>query len=512
MGINNRPVLLNTLAVLLSFGLNITINFFVSPYIIRTLGSDALGFLKLANDFTMYATLITIALNSMATRFLMLAREQGDMKRFNEYFTTLVYSNRIVALVLLLVFAACICWIDCLVNVPDRLLGQVRIAYAMTFIMFCATLSFSPYGICFFLVNRLHIGTLRGSLCNCIAQGCVLLLFYCFEPNISYMCVGGMVSGMYVIYTNLYFFRKWFPDEIVSRSYFSYRRLWELISSGMWNSITKLSQVFSSGLDLLVSNIFISSVAMGYLSVAKMIPGLMVSLNASVAASFAPNLMQHYARGDIANLKTAAKTAIKFMCLFITLPNAVLIVFGEEFFRLWVPDQPAELINILSILTLVNSCVTGPMQPLYQIFTITNKIRQSSIVIITYGFVSILVTLICLKYTSLGLYAVAGVSLVGSLIVALGYHLPYSAKYIGLPWFEFFPEIGKSALSLLVVCLVGIAVKYTLPAADSWWIWFLSVGLMCVVGFCFNVCIVLKSDERRALFTILTKKLRIVKR
>ena len=199
---------------------------------------------------------------------------------------------------------------------------------------------------------------------------------------------------------------------------------------------------------------------------------------------------------------------MKFMCLFVTIPNAILITMGQEFFTLWVPEQPAHLINILSILTVINSCITGPMQPLYQIFTITNKIKQSSIVMIIYGFSSILITVACLHLTDWGLYAVAGVSLVGSVIVALCYHLPFSAIYIGLPWYTFFPEIFKGIISLIVQCIVGATANFFFELERSWIIWLAGAILSAIIGLLLNVFVILNSEEKKILIDTITTKIK----
>ena len=199
--------------------------------------------------------------------------------------------------------------------------------------------------------------------------------------------------------------------------------------------------------------------------------------------------------------------SMRFMCLFVAVPCAILITMGVEFFRLWVPEQPAVLINILSILTVINSCVTGPMQPLYQIFTITNKIRQSSIAMIIFGFSSILVTYVFVRFTPLGVYAVAGVSLVGSLLVALFYHLPYSAIYIGLPRHTFFPEIGKSVVSLVLACGVGFAVNAVLTL-DSWLMWFVGAAAAGLISVAVNMMLILNGEERAHLLQMVRNKLK----
>ena len=140
--------------------------------------------------------------------------------------------------------------------------------------------------------------------------------------------------------------------------------------------------------------------------------------------------------------------------------------------------------------------------------TITNKIKQSSIVMIIYGFSSILMTVVCLHITDWGLYAVAGVSLVGSVIVALCYHLPFSAIYIGLPWYTFFPEILKGIISLAVQCLVGGTVNFFLVLESSWISWFAGAVLSAIIGLILNALLILNADERKVLISIVFSKIK----
>ena len=180
---------------------------------------------------------------------------------------------------------------------------------------------------------------------------------------------------------------------------------------------------------------------------------------------------------------------------------------GKEFYQLWVPDQPADLLCMLSVLTVINSCVTGPITPLYQLFTITNKVKESSLVLIIYGFSSIFITFLCLKFTNLGLLAVAGVSLVGSLVVALCYHLPFSAIYIGLPWYSFFPEVLKGIITMIFQCIFGYLITMLLPLEKSWLMWFTAAITAGIIGLITNICFVLNKEEKHQLMEKLSVRL-----
>ena len=208
-----------------------------------------------------------------------------------------------------------------------------------------------------------------------------------------------------------------------------------------------------------------------------------------------PDMTILYAKKDINEFVKTSRSAMKLLAIIASIPNAILFVFGAEFFSLWLPKENAQILQILSVLTVVNSCITGPLQPLYNIFTITNKVRCNSVAMIIYGVVSLTTTLIVLKFTSLGVYAIAGVSLVLSIIIALGFHVPVTAKLIGLKWNTFFPEIIKSIFSFFLIVIFASLLKMICYPGD--WLKLIIVSLIvALIGFLLNIYIFLNKEER----------------
>ena len=509
--LSTRQLAINMIFSVVAFVLNLCISFFITPYITGQFGSDAYGFVKLAGDFTNYASLASIALNSMASRFLMLERECGNIRDAQKYFSSIFLANVVLSAILMVPSVICVLFLDYFLEIPQVMVYEVKLTFAVTFSSFLVSLIFSTNSNCYYLTNQLSIGSIREALANILRVTVIVLLFLLTTPRLSYVAFGSLAATVFSVIYNKYYTKKLLPEFRVRCRDFEWKKLRQVLSAGIWNSITKLSQIFSSGLDLMVTNLFIGSTEMGHLAVAKTVPGIITSFNSTIANAFSPNMMALYAKGEMGNLKNTAKTAMKFMCLFVTIPNAILITMGREFFSLWVPTQPAKLLCVLSVLTVINSCVTGPLTPLYQIFTITNKVRQSSIIMILYGFSSILATFICLQTTNLGLYAVAGVSLIGSLIVALCYHLPFSAVYIGLPWYTFFPEVGKGVLSLAGQCMIGWLVNWIMPLERSWFVWFTGAVLAGIVGLIANFFLILNRQERSTLLEKVGTRLRKVR-
>lgn len=70
--LDKNKTTVNLICALLAMGTNLVINFFLSPFIVEKIGVEANGFIQLATNFTTIASLVTIALNSMAGRFISL--------------------------------------------------------------------------------------------------------------------------------------------------------------------------------------------------------------------------------------------------------------------------------------------------------------------------------------------------------------------------------------------------------------------------------------------------------
>ena len=72
-----------------------------------------------------------------------------------------------------------------------------------------------------------------------------------------------LLSGMYSLIYNVKYTRQLMPDAEISIKYFDIRKIITLVKSGFWNSLTQLGAVLLNGLDLIVTNLFVGSAAMG---------------------------------------------------------------------------------------------------------------------------------------------------------------------------------------------------------------------------------------------------------
>jgi hypothetical protein len=150
--------------------------------------------------------------------------------------------------------------------------------------------------------------------------------------------------------------------------------------------------------------------------------------------------------------------------------------------------------------------MAGP-QALFNIFTAANKLRVNAISFLVTGVANVLLVYILLssgfKY---GIFAIAGVSAVLSIIRNLVITLPYAASILKLKWYEFYKDVGLSLLCCCIVAAVVAAVKLLVPSA-SWWGLVAAAAVTGILAVAVESMVLLRKDERARLLELVKSKL-----
>lgn len=503
----NNQLAVNMLASMIAYGVNLIISFFLSPYIVKNIGVDAYGFIGLANNFVSYASLITIALNSLAGRFVTVKIYEKDINGANRYFSSVFFANTFLTLVLGAIFLFIIIFLEKIINVPAHLVLDVRWLFICLFLNCMLGTIGSGFGVATFATNKLYLNSARIIESNIIKIIITVLLFIIFVPRVSYLGITSLFTTAYVMIINIYYVRTLTPYLEIKRSNFDIMAVKELIVSGIWNTITRVGQLLLDGLDLLITNLFISSVAMGVLSLAKVLPNAITGLTGNLVEVFSPNFTMLYAEKKYDELVKELKKSIKIMSIIVNIPIIILMSCGDLFFALWQPTQDPHQLQLLSFLSCACLIISGGLNCIYNIFTVFNKIKINSLVVILSGVVSTAIVFILLKTTSLGIYAVAGVSTGVSIIRNLAFTLPYGAHCIGKKWYVFYVDILRPVIYALISCLVIFVIK-NIYVFSGWFDLFILGIISVVVAIIISGFLMMNSNDRKYFVAILKRRIK----
>lgn len=486
---------LNIGSVLLVQVIGIGINFFLSPYISRTIGESAYGFIALANNFTSYASLITIALNSMAIRFIVIALHQNNPMRANQYYSSALIANVIMSVLFLAVGGLFVSRLDILLNVPSTMVRDVKLLFAFVFIAFIITTATSVFSVSYYVIGRMYVYNLRSLESTFLRLTVIVILFTLLPARVFYMGLASLIATLYLMVFNLNYSRKRVPQLQFRIRDSSLSCTRELFSSGIWNSVNLLGTTLTEGLDLLIGNVFLGAGAMGILAFSKTIPNALRGLMSVIGSMYAPEVMHDVAKKDSTVINRTVKDSMKIMGCIMNAPISCFIGFGLAFYKLWLPMQNAKVLYLLSLLLLVETTFSTTVSPIYNVFSAENRLKVPSIAHVVTGLFSTVTVLVLLRTTNFGLFAIAGVSSIWAVIKLNCVILPFGSKVLGSDNREIRKYSILSASTIWIIGAIGFLLAY-LSNVDKWYKLIAYGFAFLVVAFIVNVRIWFSRQER----------------
>lgn len=496
---NKKQFTLNFIFQALYLIVNLGISFFLVPYIVANINATANGFVSLSNDFVNYAQIITVALNSMAGRYITVALHKKDYKKANEYFNSVFIANLFISIIVAILATILIIFADKILNVPTNLLLDVRILFAFVFTNFILSILTSTFSVATFTTNKLYISSII-STSSQIARVIVMFLMFKFlDPSIWYIGAGALTATGITSLVSLIYLKKLTPELKFNKKYYHFKSVIELVKSGIWNSISKLSSIISNGLDLLITNIFVSSAAMGTMSIPKSVHSIVLTIFGSLATVFAPKITMSFAHNDNNEIKKDLKFSMKFLGVFSNICLTCLFVYIFSFFKLWVPGQDATVLTIIAITSCMAAVFSLILEPCYNLFTAYNKIKLPALVGIATSFLTIILVFIGLYITddtTIKLIIISSTSSLVGLFRVLFFLPIYSSYLLHEKKTYFYPTIIKNTLALLSSIIISLILSKIIPS-NTWITLIISLIISCISTFIITYIINFTKEERQ---------------
>lgn len=448
--------------------INAAINFLLSPFIVEHLGISANGYITLANNFVSYIALITIALNSMSGRFILVEYRQGNMRGANEYYSSVLFGDWILSIVIIPLMVLFVVYIDRIINIDSGGIADTRILFSIVFVNYIIQLCLPQWQTAPYCTNNLYLRSLRNIVSSIVRALTIFLLFKFLKAHSYYVAVAATVMSVVSISMDYWFYRLLMPNLTIRFKYFSWQKVKDLVSSGMWNTVSQCGNLLLEGLDILITNIFINPISAGIMAVSKILPNMINQLAGTMGTTFGPRLTYLFADGNRYGMAVEIKNNIKVISILVNVPIGIFAVFGQKFFSLWLPGEDSGRLWLLSNLALSGIVFTGLGQCMINVFGAVNRLKWNSLVIIISGVISAVCVFLSLHYTNYGIYGIAGISAVISILRTLLFTAPYSAYCIGVPLSTFILPVLLGAVNVMLPILISLPIVMFI-SIESWW-------------------------------------------
>lgn len=506
---SKKQLFINLSTALMVLFINIFINFGLSSYIVEKTSEEAYGFISLANNFISYATIFTMAINSMASRFITIDVHKKKFDSANKYFSSVFIANLFIVLFLIVPSIIFVLNLEKIINISPHIVIDVKILFTLIILNFFVTLLGGVFTIATYCTNKLYLTSIKNLEASIIKMVIIVSSFMLLKPTIFYVGIATITSSLFIVYYNIKFTKELLPKVKIKNENFSIEKIKILLSSGLWNSITNLGNILADGLDLIISNIMVDPSSMGIVALSKIPSNIFNTILSSITNVFQPQILSHYSKGDLNGVVEETKKSMKISGIFGNIPFCYVLIFGTCFCSVWMPKIDINMLSTLCIITFINIFVSGITNTLYNIFTITNRVKIVAILNVFCGLISTGLVFLLLKFTKLGVYAIVGVSTIvwaikGIIIVPI-----YVAKCLNVQYKTFFAEIMKYFLSTFVMTIVFMAIKIIIVPNN--WISVLFTVFVCgIFGIAVNYYLLLDYQDRIELLNAIKVRLKYI--
>lgn len=493
---NTKRLSLNLISNIIQFIVSLIISFFFTPYFVSKVGETAYGFYAISCNCISYFTVVTSALNSMASRYITIEYHRGNINKVKQYYSTVFYSNLLISVLLSLLVFICVMKIDVLMNVPAELLFSVQVLFFLVLFAGLVNTACSVFSSTVFCLDRQDIKAVAMIFISVIKVLIIVLLLALFDADIIFLGVSYFVSTILECLLYIVTTIKLMPEINLRKKDFRFKLVKELVGNGIWNSINQVNTILINGLDLIIANIMISASLTGILSISKTIPNQMTTFILMLSNIFLPALTIAYANEDREKLLNAFKRSFDILGFCMGILISGFFACGVPFFDLWMPSVDTDILFRLSILGILPLLTTASTQNMGNCALLAAKMRLPVIITFIRSVLGLVLVYYLITSTSFGVYAIAGVSSVFAVIYDLLFSVPYASYCVHLKKSFFYKNKAKFILDVLILTLMfTIIVKNMKPY--SWGRLFITIAVCGLLGCIFNFFFFWGKDRRK---------------
>lgn len=155
--LGKKRLTINLAANLLTHCVTVLVSFLLTPYLVNHLGKEIYGFYGLANNVVNYITVISVALNSMAAKYITVEMVRGNEIKAKQYFSSIFFSNIAFTIILAPFLTIIVYNLQNIFVVSDIYLRDVKILFALVFAAMLLRFITSVYGSSTYASNRIDL-------------------------------------------------------------------------------------------------------------------------------------------------------------------------------------------------------------------------------------------------------------------------------------------------------------------------------------------------------------------
>jgi len=425
----------------------------LTPYLLKHLGTAAYGLIPLAALLTQYVAIITAELSGAVRRFLIIEMQRPGGN------PNIIFNSALLLYLLLIVvqvplFAIAIFKINTIFSIPAELLFDAQLLFSCSAASFLISLLFGVFGVSIYSKNRLDISSAMDLVRGVSRLVFVVILFLLFTPRLRYIGYIELFLAIFLGFCNLYYWRKLTPELTINFRHIDVKFLPPIFKMSSWTLVNSLGALLYLRTDIWIINKFISSAAAGQYAAILVISNFIRQLGWMISQQFGPTVIIHCAKEEWDALRRLLQMSIKITAIIIAVPIGIICATAPELLKVWLGEDFISLAPIVW-LTIVHLFINVGVSPLFNLQTAANKVKLPGLVTFFMGIANVI--FVYLLGITFGM-GVVGVALGGAIVLTLknAIFTPlYGARILKLPETAFMKPLVSSFLVIAFILVIN---------------------------------------------------------
>ena len=502
----------NLLANWFGHAANTIVLFFLSPFVVHTLGSVEYGIWSLLSVLTGYMGVLDLGIRASAGRYIILYTGRGDHDKVNQTVRTALGIFSIIG-VFILATGAVLGWIfpSVFSSVAVEYHGLVKLLLPLL----AANMWISALRVVFSSVLKAHD---RFDLSNAVdllmlalrTVGTVLVLIWGYGIlGLTLVVVGCNLVGLA---GNLFLAHRVYPPLRIWPLMFSRERLRELYSYGIFAFISAVAVRIIGQTNLVIAGMAFDVATVTVYSVGAMLIFYSWSFIGLIGNTFFPPVQRAVARNEMGSARWLFFRQVRLAVIFGLPLYAGYIFFSEPFIELWMFEPEAFPMESVRQAALVMTVLAVSKLPMLVVIgsggllAAMGHVRLTAILGIIEAILNLGLSLLFVLVLDWGLVGIAAGTLVARILVGFFVMLWFTCQKTGISLRSFVLEIcGRSVLVLIAFAGLCMVIRWNIPST-SWFLFFLQVGLVLACYFPLALLILLPANDRKRVWQYLRSR------
>lgn len=387
-------------AYILLFMVNAASSLFYTPYLLKTLGSEAYAYYPLSAGLISFASVITVIFTSVLSVFLIEDLTRKDFSKVNGFINSSLFSNAATVLIITVPALLISFYTDKLIKVPKSIAFDVRILFILVTISFGVSQLKNSFMAIALASGNKYLNNSQKAFEKALIIAIPPVLFVFFKPSLKILGIALLTACIVRFYLTVRSAKKIFPDILISGKYVKKSIVKKLFVAGIGNTATQLIFLISQNLSILLSNILFGPGTMTACSIGSLLPRQLTLLFIYMMNSFMFFFAVLFKNNDYENLKKDTLSALKVISVLLGITAGIFIVFGDVFLKLWIPVHYKRSMYIFLLLHIVSFMINGSFYVIYSTIVVYNRVKLPAVFMVITGIAAIPLTVMLAKLTN----------------------------------------------------------------------------------------------------------------